>query len=185
MFYQLTLAAASFSPATPFWDWGNRSRHTYMMSNGVAQIELHSTAGASVRASSISFNGVAFQGFDWGALSNRAAQYKNIESAAKELAASGIGAVWFPPPSKSVDAQGYMPGQWTELEGDSAQRSAVSAVSAAGIVPVADVVVNHRTAPAKDSCTNDYTAFAEPTMGDDAVLQNDYKCGTGVFCSGW
>ena len=53
------------------------------------------------------------------------------------------------------------------------------------MVPVADVVVNHRTAPAKDTCTNQYTSFASPTMGDGAVVKGDYMCGSGaVYCSG-
>jgi alpha-amylase len=122
------------------------------------------------------------QGFDWNSLSNRGTQYKNIGNAAKDLKSAGFKAVWFPPPSQSVDKQGYMPQKWTSLEGESAQKSAVKAVSNAGMVAVADVVVNHRTAPSKDGCTNDYTAFASPTMGDDAVVANDQKCDSGVFC---
>jgi hypothetical protein len=33
----------------------------------------------------------------------------------------------------------------------------VAKVKAAGILPVADVVVNHRIAPKKGICSNDYT----------------------------
>ena len=130
-------------------------------------------------------SGVAFQAFDWGALSDRDGQFRKISSVADELASAGINAVWFPPPSQSVDLQGYMPQQWYDLEGSSAQQSAVKAVASAGMIPVADVVVNHRTAPSKDSCTNDYTSFAQPAMGDADVVMNDYKCqSSATFCSG-
>jgi alpha-amylase len=164
------------------WDWGNNSRHSFMRDTGTHDVV--SNVNDTLLSSTMSFSGVAFQAFDWGALSNRGSQYQKISNAARTLASAGFGAVWFPPPSKSVDKQGYMPQQWTELEGSS-QKAAVHAVSSAGMVPVADVVINHRTAPAKDDCTHDYTAFASPKMGDDAVPSNDHKCGSSEsFCSG-
>ncbi len=96
---------------------------------------------------------VIYQAFDWNAISNRGAVYTEIQSDASALASAGFNAVWFPPPSQSVDAQGYLPQQWYSLVSESNLKSAISAVTGKGMTALADVVVNHRTAPNVDSCT--------------------------------
>eukprot|EP00966_Prymnesium_polylepis_P081926 1897577-Prymnesium_polylepis.1 len=100
----MVIAASSVGIAS--WDWGNSSRHSHMMSVGAPSKTLDIVEAAAVAGAPPAFAGVAFQGFDWGALSSRAQQYTNLASAASDLASAGFGAVWFPPPSKSVDTQG-------------------------------------------------------------------------------
>ena len=87
---------------------------------------------------------VIFQSFDWASLSNRGNVYTNIGNMASSLAAAGIDAVWFPPPSQSVDKEGYLPQQWYLLESESNLKSAISKVKSANMAAIADVVVNHR-----------------------------------------
>jgi hypothetical protein len=57
-------------------------------------------------------NWVIFQSFDWDSLSDRGALYNIINNMASDLSNAGIDAVWFPPPSQSIDKQGYLPQQW-------------------------------------------------------------------------
>ena len=109
-------------------------------------------------------NWVILQGFDWNALSNRGSLYSQLQSQASSIGAAGFNAVWFPPPSQSVDKEGYLPQEWYHLESESNQINAVNAVKSSGMSPLADVVVNHRTAPSVDSCTGKYTVFKNPDM---------------------
>lgn len=127
-------------------------------------------------------NAILFQAFNWVSISNRNTQFATITNQAASIQSAGFTHAWLPPPSQSVDKEGYLPQQWYVLEGDANQRAAINALNQRGIVPVADVVVNHRTAPAIDSCTGDYTVFRNPDMGNWAVVRNDGKCEGGVFC---
>lgn len=58
--------------------------------------------------------------------------------------------VWMPPPSQSVSQQGYMPGQLYNLNSNYGTAddltTCVAAINAAGMLPVADIVINHRCA---------------------------------------
>lgn len=127
---------------------------------------------------------VIIQTFDWAALSDRNGLYSKIASSASAFASAGINAAWMPPPSQSVDAQGYLPQQWYQLVGASNLKSALSALSGKGIAPLADLVVNHRTAPTVDSCTGKYTSFANPAMGNWAVTKDDENCASNPSCCG-
>jgi alpha-amylase len=125
---------------------------------------------------------VIFQGFDWGAQGNRGYLYTQISGMASSLASAGINAVWFPPPSQSVDAEGYLPQQWYSLVSESNLMSAIGAVHGNGMSAIADVVVNHRTAPYVDSCTGRYTSFYNPSMGNWAVTHDDENCWDRTNC---
>jgi alpha-amylase len=127
---------------------------------------------------------VLLQSFDWGALSNRGKSYDAVGQQARSLSGAGFTGVWFAPGAQSVDSQGYMPQQWYELEGGSSQRNAVHSVRGAGMHAIADIVVNHRTAPSKDDCDGEYIAFKNPDMDASVVVVNDYKSGGGTFCNG-
>jgi alpha-amylase len=102
---------------------------------------------------------ILFQGFTWDASVNgqKYIWYKHLESKIPELKKAGITHVWFPPVSRSVSPQGYMPGDYYDLgEGEELSdnktlygnakelKSAVRAMKKAGIVPIADIVINHR-----------------------------------------
>jgi alpha-amylase len=119
---------------------------------------------------------VIYQSFDWLSLNNRGDVYNLISSQSSALSGAGINAIWFPPPSQSVDVQGYLPQQWYTLVYESALKSAISTINGKGMVAIADVVVNHRTAPYIDSCTGHYTSFANPSMGNWAVTKDDENC---------
>lgn len=125
---------------------------------------------------------VIFQSFDWASLSNRGNVYTNIGNMASSLASAGIDAVWFPPPSQSVDKEGYLPQQWYLLESESNLKAAISKVKGANMAAIADVVVNHRTAPSIDSCTGHYTKFANPDFGSWAVTKDDENCNGNSCC---
>lgn len=127
---------------------------------------------------------VLLQGFDWEALSNRQSSYSAVANQAGSLKSAGFTGVWIAPGAQSVDKQGYMPQEWYQLEGSVAQKSAVKKIRGAGMMAIADIVVNHRTAPKKDSCTGEYIAFANPAMDDSAVVSNDRKDDGGTFCHG-
>jgi hypothetical protein len=127
---------------------------------------------------------VILQAFDWNALSNRGNLYSTISSQAGGYSSAGFNAIWFPPPSTSVDKEGYLPGQWYKLESETNQVNAINSVKNKGMAPLADVVVNHRTATYVDSCTGKYTSFTNPTMGNWAVTKDDENCGSKATTCG-
>jgi hypothetical protein len=69
-------------------------------------------------------------------------------AAAAAAQAAGFSHVWLPPPSASVSPEGYMPQQLYDLNsayGSQEQLHALlEALKAAGVAPMADVVINHR-----------------------------------------
>lgn len=127
---------------------------------------------------------VLLQGFDWAAISDRGSLYSKVTGDAANIASAGINGVWLPPPSQSVDSQGYLPQQWYQLVASTNLASCISALSSRGIAPIADVVINHRTAPSVDSCTGKYTAFKNPDMGNWAVTKDDENCASNQGCCG-
>ena len=66
--------------------------------------------------------------------------------------ASGMTHIWLPPPSQSVAPQGYLPGQLYNLStpyGNQEElKTLTTALKAAGVQPIADIVINHRCAGA-------------------------------------
>lgn len=127
---------------------------------------------------------VIYQGFDWAAISDRGSLYTKINNDASNLASAGINAVWLPPPSQSVDSQGYLPQQWYQLVSETNLKTCISTLKSKSIAPLADAVLNHRTAPNVDSCTGKYTAFKNPDMGDWAVTKDDENCAANRSCCG-
>lgn len=127
---------------------------------------------------------VIFQGFNWDTLSNRGSLYSELASMAPSLASAGIDAVWFPPVSQSIDPQGYLPQQWYSLVSESNLVSALSAVTGNKMAAIADIVINHRTAPSVDSCTKHYTSFSNPSWGSWSVASNDENCVGVTSCCG-
>lgn len=69
------------------------------------------------------------------------------------LQESGVTHIWLPPPSQSVADQGYLPGQLYNLDSKYGNKEELQALckelKAAGIMPLADIVINHRCADEK------------------------------------
>lgn len=93
---------------------------------------------------------VLVQSFGWDSCEKGGTWYKTIQSKVPDLKDLTCTHLWLPPPSQSVSAQGYMPGQLYNLNSKygnaEALKELVKVVKEAGIVPVADIVINHRCA---------------------------------------
>lgn len=140
------------------------------------------------------------QAFDW--LSARRAAdrgksyYRRIEDQIDTIADFGFTHVWLPPPSLSVDEQGYMPVELYNLNaseyGDEAElKSLVASLRTRGISAVCDIVINHRCATY--SSDNKFVSFADETTpsgrkinwGSYAIVNDDPTFeGTGSSDSG-
>eukprot|EP00775_Hariotina_reticulata_P009375 gene9375-9538_t len=76
--------------------------------------------------------------------------YQYVQSKVPQLQAAGITHLWLPPPSHSVSPEGYMPGQLYDLDSAYGTRQQltelIADLKAAGICPMADVVINHSLA---------------------------------------
>ena len=66
---------------------------------------------------------------------------------------AGVTHVWLPPPSQSVADQGDLPGQQYNLDSKYGNKEQLQdlciELKAAGIVQIADIVINHRCADEK------------------------------------
>ncbi len=92
---------------------------------------------------------VLIQAFGWS--SCRVGNWYNvIKQAVPELQAAGFTHVWLPPPSQSVSREGYLPSELYNLNtpygGKEDLIALCAALNDAGIRPVADIVINHRSA---------------------------------------
>lgn len=109
-------------------------------------------AGISSGPAAGSGKEIILQGFNWE--SHRDRWYSKLESQVDEIAEAGFTAVWLPPPSDSVSAQGYLPRDLYKLDsayGTEAElRSLVKALHGKGLKAIADIVINHRCAHTQD-----------------------------------
>ncbi|KAK9918323.1 hypothetical protein WJX75_003181 [Coccomyxa subellipsoidea] len=96
---------------------------------------------------------VLLQAFGWDSC-DKGGWYKIVKEKIPDIKASGVTHVWLPPPSQSVSRQGYLPGQLYNLQSlyGSAEelKELLAALKEAGLVPIADIVINHRCADAQD-----------------------------------
>ncbi len=93
-----------------------------------------------------------------------AVKWTDIQAGAPSWASAGFNWVWFPPASRAADNYGYLPTQWYDFNnwrGSSAQlTAAINAVKNNGMLPVADVVLNHRNGNATAGADFVNLAFA-------------------------
>jgi alpha-amylase len=119
---------------------------------------------------------VMFQSFTLFAM-----KWTDIQAGAPAWGSAGFNWVWFPPASRAADNYGYLPTQWYDhnnWRGSAAQlASAISAVKNNGMMPVADVVLNHRNGNATAGAD-----FVNPAFADNAAAvtsSDECHCGTG------
>jgi alpha-amylase len=108
-------------------------------------------------------------------------KWTDIQAGAPSWASAGFNWVWFPPASRAADNYGYLPTQWYDFNnwrGSNAQLSgAINAVRNNGMLPVADVVLNHRNGNATAGAD-----FVNPSFANNAAAvtsSDECNCGTG------
>jgi len=125
---------------------------------------------------------VMLQGFHWHSTQTYP-WWTVLKNNATTIRGAGFDMIWLPPPSDAASSEGYLPrrlelftsgyGNETEL------RAALSALNAAGVKPIADIVVNHRVG------TSNWADFTLPTWGSDSVCRGDEWSGaTGSYDTG-
>lgn len=154
------------------------------MSRFIIIVALAVVCGAGARAGADSFNGgredVMLQGFHWESHKHFDGKswYRIMQENAGVIRGAGFDAVWFPPPSKSVSPEGYLPTEWNVLDsayGTQAElRAAVVALKP--VHAIADIVINHRNGTQTEG-----SDFTNPSFGDNkaAVTWKDESGGHG------
>jgi alpha-amylase len=93
---------------------------------------------------------IVLQGFHWTSHQAKPSWYSVLSSAAEEIAASGVTAIWMPPPTNSVSTEGYLPRDLYDLNsayGSEAElRATLRRLKEVRVKSVADIVINHRCA---------------------------------------
>lgn len=88
------------------------------------------------------------QGFNWESYKND--WYKTLREQIPGIAEAGFTAIWLPPPSDAVSAQGYLPRDYYNLNskyGTEAElRQLLAVMHENGVKAIADIVINHRCA---------------------------------------
>ncbi|KAJ3322276.1 Alpha-1,4-glucan:maltose-1-phosphate maltosyltransferase [Boothiomyces sp. JEL0866] len=126
---------------------------------------------------------IILQAFDWDSIGNRPSHMQHLTTQVNTWQQAGFTGVWLPPQAQSADPQGYLPGEWYQNVADQSLRQLLVQLSNSNIMPIADVVVNHRCGSTVDPCTGSYTSFQNPPMGNWAITSNDKVCnGNSLNC---
>mmetsp|Transcript_24540 Transcript_24540/g.39932 ORF Transcript_24540/g.39932 Transcript_24540/m.39932 type:complete len:449 (-) Transcript_24540:1004-2350(-) len=128
---------------------------------------------------------VLLQAFDWYSAGNTSGWYVYMMSIAKTVS-QDFEYVWLPPPSQSVDTQGYMPGKWFNFNSNYCNKTELVGLINEfkkhnnNIHIVADVVVNHRCGSKQDhlpgvdtQCQDKWIIFEEPAWGPEMIVSYD------------
>lgn len=136
------------------------------------------TATAETRGSygATDKNLVLLQGFHWNSNTVASGWYNVLYNNSQRIKDTGFNLVWFPPPSKTADSQGYLPNQLNDFNSkygtETQLKSAISSLSAKGVNAIADIVINHRTG------TTGWADFTNPAWSTYTIVQNDEWVGT-------
>jgi alpha-amylase len=138
---------------------------------------------AAVGPAAVARNGqptdVLLQGFHWNSHgSQNPGWYQILAQNAGVIKSGQFDVVWFPPPSQSADAEGYMPTRWNQFDvsyGSTADlQAAISALKP--IRSLADVVINHRCGVATGGPDFDSPPFPD----QNGAVTKDDECGVGT-----
>jgi alpha-amylase len=130
-------------------------------------------------------SGVMLQGFNWASAteSSSTTWYQTMINNAAAIK-SEFAYVWFPPPSLSASAEGYLPTQLNDLDSEygteTQLKQAISAIAPAKAV--ADIVINHRCG------STDWGDFTNPKWNDDfySICRDDegFSSSAAMMASG-
>jgi alpha-amylase len=94
-----------------------------------------------------------FAGFGWDAC-DKGGWYNIVKGKIKEISQLGIDYLWLPPPSQSIAPQGYLQSELYDVETPFGSQEDLKALTGAlkeeGIIPMVDIVLNHRCAQRQD-----------------------------------
>ena len=124
---------------------------------------------------------IILQGFHWGSHQGikdrdgkRKSWYTVLAESAETIKAAGFTWVWFPPPSDSLSANGYIPRRWNLLDTaygtETELRAAIKALDPVKVM--ADIVLNHRVGVKTGGAD-----FEDPPFPDNAAaVARDDDC---------
>ena len=156
----------------------------FMFFFAVLLIALTSAASRAEEKYNGSPGDIMLQGFHWtSSRSQNPSWYKIVADNAQAIQNAKFDVVWLPPPSRTVDQQGYMPTQWEKLDskyGTEAElTAAISALKGSDAAHpklrvLADIVLNHRNGTGGAGAD-----FSDPAFADNekaVVLEDDCQC---------
>ncbi len=112
---------------------------------------------------------VLLQSFTWTS-NEQGGWYNYLRTRVKDIQATGIDVIWLPPPSQGEGA-GYHPQQLNSLSNnygsDKEHQALLKDLRQAGILPIADVVLNHRQG------TNGWAVFENPAWPSNFICSTD------------
>lgn len=125
---------------------------------------------------------VMYQAFDWNSCKIPGC-WGVLTGMLPELSSAGVNMVWLPSCSDLVDEHGYLLRTWYKLDSRYGTASELQclpfAMDEQEIVPMLDVVVNHRCASEQDSAGR-WLEFREPSWGGWAVCHDSPAVGGGT-----
>ncbi|MFW6731144.1 MAG: alpha-amylase family glycosyl hydrolase [Synechococcus sp.] len=115
---------------------------------------------------------VLLQAFDADAHRRGGHWYRELNRQVPQLAALGVDLVWLPPPAYAgSNSAGYNPKQYGRLDNSygsvGEQRQLLQNLRRNGLIPLADVVINHRDG------THGWGDFVNPRWGPEAICADD------------
>ncbi|HEY9068845.1 MAG TPA: alpha-amylase C-terminal beta-sheet domain-containing protein [Candidatus Ozemobacteraceae bacterium] len=140
---------------------------------------------------------ILMQSFGWNSQARGVPSrwYKLVGDRARDIADLGVTMIWLPPVSRSVSPQGYLPGDYYDVGteqsptfyGDRDQLVAcLRSLDQAGLLAIADIVVNHRCASHQDAngVWNIYNFASGKARWDGRMICSGEYGGSGQRDSG-